>query len=326
MSRSVRLLALVCVPALFLPVYSAEAAAKRARLTVTVSVEGTEGVVGIGSDRTSAKFREGFTLVTYLQSDGELAQFDTKDPEYAQKMMGLSQNVHKTVRAAQGTAKRLPPVKKMTQEQIQEYVRTKQAACGTNQACLMQLAQEAQDLMMNMNSGAAADSAPAAYTGDEPPRFLNYFGYDNCGASGHVYVDRITQGTVGDTNGAVPYTVHDTADYRSNATEIRLICNSNTLVVDSRDSSFRGDGAAFVPAARGTSVMTMRGKVEQATGEAATHGEGNTWVAEQMRHAQRSGQKSTTLKLTQGRGAAIHSGKYSGEAVVQLSWKLEDVK
>ena len=322
MSRSARLLALVCVPALLLSVQSAEAAAKRARLTVTVSVEGTEGVVGIGSDRTSARFREGFTLVTYLETDGELAQFDTKDPEYAQKMMGLSQNVHKAVRTAQGK----PAVKKMTQEQIQEHVRKKQAECGANQACLMQLAQEAQDLMMNMDTGAAANSAPVAYTGDEPPRFLNYFGFDNCGATGHVYVDRTTQGTVGDTSGAVPYTVHDTADYHSNATEIRLICNSNTLVLDSRDGSFRSDGAAFVPAARGTSVMTMRGRTDQSTGEAATHGEVDTWVAEQLRHAPRIGQKSTTLKLTQGRGAAIHSGKYSGEARVQLSWKLEDVK
>ena len=321
MSRSIRLLALVCVPVLFLPAYSAEAAARRARLTVTVSVEGTEGVVGIGADRTSARFREGYTVVTYLQSDGELAQFDSKDPEYAQKMIGLSQNVHESVRAAQ----RKPPVKKMTQQQIQDHVRTGQAACGANQACLMQLAQEAQDLMMNMDTGAVANSTPAAYTGDEPPRYLNYFGFDNCGATGHVYVDRTTQGTVGDTHGAVPYSVHDTADYHSNATEIRLICNSNTLVADSSDGSFRSDGA-YVPLAKGTSVMIMRGKTDQSTGEAATHGEVSTWVAEQLRHAPRSGQKSTTLKLTQGRGAAIHSGKYSGEARVQLSWKLEDVQ
>jgi len=44
--------------------------------------------------------REFYTLVTYLQSDGELQQFNTKDPAYAQKMMGLSQNVQKSVRAA----------------------------------------------------------------------------------------------------------------------------------------------------------------------------------------------------------------------------------
>lgn len=228
---SVRMLALLCAPALILQSFAIHAAEKRARLTVTVSVEGTEGVVGNGSDRTSARFREGYTLVTYLKSDGELAQYDTKDPEYAQKMLGLSQNVHKTVRAAQGK----PAVKKMTQQQIQDFVRSKQAACGANQACLMQLAQEAQELMSNMDTGTPGVATPVAYTGDEPPRYLNFFGYDNCGATGHVYVDRTTQGTLGDTSGPVPYTVHDTADYRSNPTEIRLLCVSHTLVVDSRD-------------------------------------------------------------------------------------------
>ncbi|MBC8028290.1 MAG: hypothetical protein H7Y89_20035 [Steroidobacteraceae bacterium] len=52
----------------------------------------------------------------------------------------------------------------------------------------------------------------------------------------------------------------------------------------------------------------------------------NTWVGEQLRHAPRSGQKTTVVKLTQGRGAAIHSGRYSGEARVTLAWKLEDLK
>jgi hypothetical protein len=110
-------------------VHVAQAAEKRARLTVSVTVEGTESVVGNGSDRTSGKFREGYTLVTYLQSDGELQQFNTKDPAYAQKMMGLSQNVQKSVRAAQGK----PPVPKMTQAQLQAYVQKKQATCGANQ-------------------------------------------------------------------------------------------------------------------------------------------------------------------------------------------------
>ena len=106
-------------------------APKRARLTVQVTVEGTEGVVGTGADRTSAKFREGYTLVTYVESDGDLAQFNSKDPEYARKMMGLSQNVHKQVNAAQGKA----PAKKMTQQELQAYVKKKQAACGADQGC-----------------------------------------------------------------------------------------------------------------------------------------------------------------------------------------------
>jgi hypothetical protein len=322
MSHPARWLALICAPVLLVSAIAAQAAEKRARFTVEVKVEGTEGVVGNGADRTTAKFREGYTLVTYLQSDGELQQFDSKDPQYAQKMMGLAQNVHSKVRAAQGKA----PVKKMTQAQIQEYVQKKQAGCGANQDCLMKLALEAQELMSNMDTGGAtAAGSTEAYSGDEPPRYLNYFGYDNCGASAHVYVDRTTQGTLGDTSGAVPYTVIDKADYHSNPVELRLICNGHTLVVDSQDGSFSSDGAVL-PMATGSSATTLRGRTDRSTGEAATHGEVYTWVSEQLRQAERSGQKSTTMKLTQGRGAAMHSGKYSGEARVTLSWKLEDVK
>jgi len=322
MSYPVRWLALVCAPVLLVSVVDAQAAEKRARFTVSVSVEGTEGVIGTGTDRTSAKFREGYTLVTYLKSDGELQQFDSKDPLYPQKMMGLSQNVHLKVRAAQGKA----PVKKMTQAQIQEYVQKKQATCGANQDCLMKLAMEAQELMSNMDVGGATSQGSAdAYTGDEPPRYLNYFGYDNCGATAHVYVDRTTQGTLGDTSGAVPYTIIDKTDDNGSPVQLRLICNSHTLVMDSKDGSFSGDGA-ILPTATGTSTTTMRGRTDRATGEAATHGEVYTWVSEQLRQAERSGQKSTTIRLTQGRGAAMHSGKYSGEARVTLSWKFEEVK
>ena len=320
-TKTIRRLAAAAACAAFLPVL-AVAAPKRARLTVEVKVEGTEGVVGTGTDRTSAKFREGYSLVTYVESDGELAQFNSKDPEYAQKMMGLAQGVHAKVNKAQGKA----PVKKMTQQQIQDYVKTKQASCGADQGCLMKLAMEAQELMSNMDiGGATAAGNGGAYTGDEPPRYLNYFGSEKCGATSHVYVDRTTQGTLGDTSGAVPYTIVDTADYRGNPVELELICVSHTLVVDSQDGSFYTDGAVL-PTGKGTSVMTMRGRTDKSSGEAATHGEPYTWVSEQLRHATRAGTRSTTMKLTQGRGAAIHSGKYSGEARVSVSWKLEDVK
>jgi hypothetical protein len=320
MSRSARLLALVCVPAIFLPIDTVQAAVQRARLTVAVLVEGTEGVIGTGNDRTSGKFREGYTLVTYFESDGELQQFNTKDPQYAQKMMGHAQNVQKNVRAAQGKA----PVPKMTQQQLQEYVQRKQAACGADQNCLMKLAMEAQELMSNMDVSGAA-SHTDAYTGDEPPRYLNYFGYDNCGASAQVFVDRTTHGNLGDVTGPVPYTVIDKADYKSNPAELRMYCNAHSLVIDSKDGSFYMD-TFVVPQARGTSVRTIRGKTEQSVGEAATHGEVHGWVGEQLRHAAPSGTKSTTIKLTQGRGGAIHSGQYSGEAKVQVTWKLESVK
>jgi len=323
MNRPARLLALACVPALLMTTQITLAAPKRARLTIDVKIEGTEGVVGNGSNRTSGKFREGYTLVTWLETDGDLQQFNTKDPQYAQKMMGLSQGVQANVRAAQGKA----PVEKMTQQQLQEYVQKKQAACGASQDCLMKLALEAQELMSNLDMGGAtsAGNESQAYTGDELPRYLNYFGFDHCGATTHVYVDRTTHGTLGDTTGPVPYTVRDTADYRGDVNELRMICNSHSLVVDSKDGSFYTD-TYLMPQAKGTSVRTIRGKTEQSQGEAAQHGELYGWVGEQLRHAPRSGTRSTTLRLTQGRGGAIHSGTYSGEASVTVSWKLEDVK
>ena len=320
---NLRVFAVVAACTAFAPSW-ASAAPKRVRFTVDVKVEGTEGVFGVGADRTTASFREGYTLVTYLQSDDKLAQFNSKDPQYAQKMMGLAQAVHAKVNKAQGKA----PARKMTQPQIQDYVKTKQAACGADRSCLMKLATEAQELMANMDTGAASASAAndaSAYTGEEPPRFLNYFGYDNCGASAHVYVDRAVKGTVADTSGAVPYTIHDTADYHDDPVEARLICSSHTLVIDTQDNSFYTDGAVL-PAAKGNSVMTMRGKTEKSTGEAATHGEVYDWVSAQLRHGPRAGTKSATVKLTNGRGGAIHSGRYSGEARVNLAWKLEDVK
>lgn len=300
----------------------AQAASKRARLTVKVDVDGTEKVVGNGSDQATARFREGYTIVTVVESTGELAQFNTKDPQYAQKMMGLSQNVQAQVNAAQGKA----PVKKMTQAQIQAHVQKKQAACGADQGCLMKLALEAQDLMANMDTGGAtAAGNPGAYTGDEPPRYLDYFGFDQCGATAHYHVDRTTQGTYGDVQGAVPYTVVDKADYRANPTEAGLICNSTTLVVDSQDNSFFMDALAAL-APRGTSTKTDGGRTATSTGEAAMHGEYQSWVLDQLRHAPRAGTRTTSMKLAVGPSAALSSGRYSGQANVTLTWKLEDLK
>lgn len=302
---------------------SAAAAPKRARLTVDVKAEGTEKVAGNGSDQATAKFREGWTIVTYFETDGELQQFNTKDPDYAQKMMGMAQGVQAKVNQAQGKA----PVKKMTQAQIQEYVQKKQAACGANQDCLMKLAMEAQELMTNMDMGGATSAGNAgAYTGDEPPRFLNYFGYDKCGASTHVTVDRTTQGTYGDVQGSVPYTVVDTADYRGDANETGIICNSHSLVVDTQDNTFFLDALAGL-SPRGTSTKTIGGrKPEISTGEAPLHGDYQNWVREQLRHAPRAGTRTTSLKLTTGPSAALHSGTYSGQANVTVTWRLEDVK
>jgi hypothetical protein len=80
-------------------------------------------------------------------------------------------------------------------------------------------------------------------------------------------------------------------------------------------------------APRGTSTKTIGGrKPEQSSGEAAMHGEYQEWVLQQLRHAPRSGTKTTSMKLAVGPSAALSSGKYSGQANVTLTWKLEDLK
>jgi len=321
MSHPARWLALVCAPALLVSHADAQAAPKRARLTIEVKVEGTEKVVGTGADQTSAKFREGYTLVTYLKAEGDLEQFNTKDPAYGQKMMGMAAGVHAKVNQAQGKT----PTKKMTQDEIKAYVQKKQVACGADTSCLMKLGQEANDLMMANINAAQGDTAPAAYTGDEPPRYLSYFGFDNCGAKVHTYVDRTITGTLADVNGAVPYTIKETVNYDNNAVQLGLICNSHQAVVDTQDGSIWTDGA-IAPHYQGTSVTTMRGKSTTSTATEFGHGEPMEWVSTQLRHAARSGHQTTTLKLKQNQGAAIHSGKYSGEAVVDLTWRFEDVK
>jgi hypothetical protein len=318
MSHAARL-ALLCAPAILLTLVPAEAAPRRARLTVEVKVEGTEKVIGNGSDQTASKFREGYTIVTYLNAEGELEQFNTKDPAYGQKMMGMAASVNAKVAQVQGRA----PAKKMSQAEMQAYLQKQQAACGTDTNCLMKLGQEANDLMLaNMNAGQGSTTA---YTGDEPPRYLTYLGFDNCGARVHTYVDRTISGTFGDVQGAVPYSIKETVNYDNNADELRLICIFHQAVLDTQDGSIWTDGAV-APHYKGTTATTMRGKTTTATATEFGHGETLTWISDQLRHAPRTGRKTTTLKLTQNQGAALHSGRYSGEAVVDLSWRFEDVK
>ena len=321
MSTSLPRLALCGAFLLSLAAAQADAASKRARLTVEVKVEGTERVIGTGNDQTTGKFREGYTLVTYLNSDGDLEQFNTKDPQYGQKMMGMAAGVHAKANAAQGKA----PAKKMSQAEMQAYLQKKQAACGADTSCLMKLGQEANDLMMaNMNSGQG-DAAAAAYTGDEPPRYLTYLGYSGCGAKAHVYVDRLLTGTLADVSGAVPYSIKEAVNYDNDATETELLCNLHQAVLDTQDGTIWTDGA-IAPHHKGTMVTTMRGKSETSVATEFGHGEALEWISAQLRHAARTGHKTTSLKLTRNQGAAIHTGKYSGEATVDLTWHFHDVR
>lgn len=301
---------------------AASGAERKARLTVNVKVEGTESVTGVGSDKSTAKFREGFTFVTYLKTDGELVDSNIKDPQYTQKMMARAAAVHQQVQKAQGKA----PAKKMTPEQMKAYVEKKQAACKGDHACLYQLAMEAQEMSMNLQFEAAAKSPAAAEpveddTGEK--RYLNYYGYEGCGATSNVYVDRTTTGTFGDTTGASPYSVVTKATYKPNPTELGMLCLLQG-VLDVKIKTFYSDGG-MQPPVRGKTIATSYGRTEESAGEISLHGEPFTWASAQLRKAPSSGTRTTTLKLTQNQSSAMHSGRYAGEARVEVSWKFEEL-
>jgi hypothetical protein len=296
------------------------AAERRIRLTVEAQAEGTEGMNN-GGDHTSGKFRENYRMVTYLKSDGELMQFNPKDPDYAQKMTGMAAAQMQRARGLQGK----PPAKKMSPEELQAYLTKKQKACGSDSACLLRLATEAQQLASAAYQSPSTGSSVAAYTGDEPPRFLVFYGYENCGARGHSFIDRRIEGTLADVGGNVPYTMTEQVDYENQGLDINQLCLAHQMVLDTQDGKFYSDGF-MMPRVRGTSTITLRGETKKSVTTSAGNGEVFASFTPQVRHIARNGDRSWTGALTQPAGIALHSGKYSGQAKARVTWKIEDVK
>jgi len=251
---------------------------QRARLTVNISVDGSESVIGGGSDSTRGEFHESYALVTYLKSSGDPSDINTKDPQYSQNMMARAAAVQQKVREVQKAQGKSVP--QMTPEQLPDE-----------------------------------DSEPEL-------RYQMYVGYDNCGATSNVKVDSTTNGILADVGGNVPYSVKQTADYHGDANEVRLICNVNNLVFDTKTATFFGDGAIGAQV-KGIRIETLRGKTTRSEGELMTHGEAIDWASQQLRQAPASGERSTVLKLTLNQSHAMHSGKYSGEARVKIRWRFE---
>lgn len=293
---------------------------QRARLTVNVSVDGTEGVIGEGGDRTEGKFHESFTLVTYLKSSGDLSEINTKDPNYAQNMMAQAAAVQQRIREVQQAQGKSVP--RMTPEQLAQYMQKKQAECKGDQNCLMKLAMEASELSANVDYGVAPAQLP-----DEDAelelRYQSYVGYDNCGATTHVKVDSVTNGVLADVAGPEKYTITQKADYRGDANELRLICVAHNFVFDTKTATLFSDGGA-IPQAKGTRVETINGRMSQSEGDLPLHKEAFEWVARQLRQAPATGERSTVIDLAQqAQAKAVHTGNYRGEARVKMNWRFE---
>jgi hypothetical protein len=303
---------------------SAMAEGQRARLTVNVSVDGTESVTDAGNN-TQGRFHESFQLVTYLKSSGDPSEINTKDPNYAQNMMAQAAAVQQKVREVQ--QKQGKNVPRMTPEQLAQYMQKKQAECKGDQSCMMKLAMEASELSANMaigeNEGGVAPAQLPAEDSEPELRYQTYVGYDNCGASTRVKVDSVTTGVLADVAGPEKYTITQKADYSGDALELRLICNAQNYVFDTRTSTVFTDGAV-IPQAKGVRNENINGRISESKGDLPMHGEAMSWVSQQLRQAPASGEKSTTLKLgMQAQSNAVHSGVYKGEARIKMSWIFE---
>ncbi len=307
----------------------ARAGEKRAKLEVHVKVDGSYSVAGKGGEQETGEYHDAYELITYVKTDGDLTTVNTKDPAYGQKTMARAAAAQQRVAEAQGHA---APVKKMTPQELQTLLKKKQADCNGDQSCLMKVAMEASQLMANVDFGAAPGAAPPAAdppgTGgdpleDEEPRYLTYFGFENCGASTHVTIDRKVSGSYDDVQGTVPYSSSEKADYHADPTQLRVICNVQNLVLDVKTHTLYTDGLA-APTAESASQTTDRGQTTESRGS-GWKDPGWDWVSEQLRQAPTSGQRGTTIDLSNGKGASRIQGKTTGQAKVELSWKFEDV-
>lgn len=303
------------------------AAERRARLVVDVKVVGSYSVAGAGQEKESGNFANTYHLATVMKSDGEASAVNTKDPRYAEQMMGQAAAIQKRVAEAEHHE---APAAKMSPEEAQKILREKQGACKGDQGCLMQVAIETTRMMNHVDFGAGAAPvtsnagtapAPAPVSGDD--RFLTYLGFDRCGATTRVTADFAVTGQYDDVQGPVPYSSSLKGDAAGDANQLALLCNTTNLVLDLKSHTFFTDGLG-APVATGTKRVTDRGHMLEGPAN-LWQSPGWEWVSEQLRQAPVEGQRSTTLPLTQMPGGVRIVGKLTGEVKIDLTWKLEDL-
>ena len=309
---------------------SAAAAEKRARLTINVTAQGSYHTQAkVGRNYADGKFSESYGIVTYFKSNGEPDVYNTKDPQYGEKMMRRAEQARAAVAQAQGRT--LP--KKMSPQEFQTLMNQKQAACKGDRNCLMQLAMEASHMMQNVDMGGGAGGATSAPSPgrDEPydpnkdpePRYLSYFGYDNCGASIHVKVDRTASGAYDDVQGLVPWTEKEQGDYTGDPIQVRLLCNSGSPVVDIKTREVWGlmlTGGSV----KGSGERIDNGRAHSRGGD-VKYGYGLDWVNEQLQSRQPSGSRTVTLKMDTPGGGHRNLGTTTGTATITVTWKFEEV-
>lgn len=246
------------------------------------------------------------------------------------------------------------PMPAMSQADMMARVQAMQAKCGADQQCLMNEAMKMSAQQVAGNDAAlrkrleshgaeraqcerdfardarrraacldAAEVRAGGTGGDnyEPEaddRYLNFHGFDNCGAQVSATIDDRTSGRYADVQGMVPYTVTRKADWTADATQQRIVCTAYNPVLDVKARTISTDGLAL-PEVRGRTTRVDRGRTTTADEGLPLRGEVIAWASEQLRHAPATGTRKTTLPIRTSSG----QGTVEGSLTVELSWRFE---
>jgi hypothetical protein len=247
-----------------------------------------------------------------------------------------------------------PQMAPVSQADMMARVQAMQAKCGTDQQCLMNEAMKmsAQQVAGNdvalhkrleahgaeraqcerefakdaRKRAACLDAAEvrAGGTGGEnyepeaELRYLNFYGFDGCGAQVSATIDDRISGRYADVQGMVPYTITRKADWKADANQSRIVCTAYAPVLDVKGRAITTDGLVL-PEVRGRTTRNDRGRTDSAEEALPLRGEAITWASEQLRQAPASGKRKTTLPIASTSG----QGTVEGNLVVELSWRFE---
>ncbi|MDZ7652649.1 MAG: hypothetical protein U5L03_08950 [Burkholderiaceae bacterium] len=156
------------------------------------------------------------------------------------------------------------------------------------------------------------------YEAEADLRYLNFYGFDNCGAQVSATIDDRTSGRYEDVQGMVPYTVTRKADWKADATQARIVCTAYNPVLDVKARTITTDGLVL-PEVRGRSTRSDRGRTASVEEALPLRSEALVWASEQLRQAPASGTRKTTLPIKSTTG----QGTVEGNLVVELSWRFE---
>lgn len=342
---------------------AAAAAGQQARLTIDVTVKGSESAsAGAGSDWGKSTISERYHLVTTVKSDGVLSSVNGKDPAYAQKAMAQAAHDRAKIRAAQENlaAKGIGP-KPLSGDAANALLQEMQAAvakCGADEACKQGVAMKyatRPDFAAAMAAlstpgyackqqaggdaarerecleayGVDEDAPPVDLDEEETPpdeRYLNYIGWIGCPSEITIQVDNRLEGAYADVGGMVPYTHTDVADRHGTPTDRESLCVYYSIVLDTKADMLYTDGFAM-PQVIGTSTDSEPRRGEPQRTPDAQLSAIPPGVAEFLRDVllvrPLSGTKHGTVKLARPYMPRPPISTYSGQVEVDVSWKFE---